>query len=46
MDDWHEGVVLLDVPPGAEGEFDREMLERMGHPVLVMAPRRRPRARF
>jgi hypothetical protein len=35
MDDWHEGVVLLDVPPGAEGEFDREMLERMGHPVLV-----------
>ena len=35
MDDWHEGVVLLDVPPGTEGEFDREMLERMGHPVLV-----------
>jgi hypothetical protein len=33
MDDWHEGVVLLDVPPGDAGEFDREMLERMGHPV-------------
>jgi hypothetical protein len=35
MDDWHEGVVLLDVPPGDAGEFDREMLERMGHPVHV-----------
>ncbi len=35
MDDWHEGVVLLDVPPGAAGEFDRAMLERMGHPVVV-----------
>jgi len=35
MDDWHEGVVLLDVPPGDAGEFDREMLERMGHPVRV-----------
>jgi hypothetical protein len=35
MDDWHEGVVLLDVPPGDAGEFDREMLERMGHPVNV-----------
>lgn len=35
MDDWHEGVVLLDVPPGYAGEFDRATLERMGHPVLV-----------
>jgi hypothetical protein len=35
MDDWHEGVVLLDVPPGDAGEFDRAALERMGHPVLV-----------
>jgi hypothetical protein len=35
MDEWHEGVVLLDVPPGADGEFDRDMLERMGHPVRV-----------
>jgi hypothetical protein len=35
MDDWHEGVVLLDVPPGDAGEFDRATLERMGHPVLV-----------
>jgi hypothetical protein len=35
MDDWHEGVVLLDVPPGDAGEFDRAMLERMGHPVHV-----------
>lgn len=35
MEDWDEGVVLLDVPPGAAGEFDRAMLERMGHPVHV-----------
>jgi hypothetical protein len=35
MDDWHEGVVLLDVPPGYAGEFDRATLERMGHPVHV-----------
>jgi hypothetical protein len=35
MDDWHEGVILLDVPPGTAGEFDRAMLERMGHPVHV-----------
>jgi hypothetical protein len=35
MDDRHEGVVLLDVPPGAAGEFDRAALERMGHPVHV-----------
>ena len=35
MDDWHEGTVLLDVPPGAAGEFDREMLERFGHPTVV-----------
>ena len=35
MDDWHEGVVLLDVSPGDAGEFDRATLERMGHPVIV-----------
>jgi hypothetical protein len=35
MDDWHEGTVLLDVPPGAAGEFDRAALERMGHPVRL-----------
>src|SRR5262245_54331210 len=28
-----EGVVLLDVPPGADGEFDQAALERIGHPV-------------
>jgi hypothetical protein len=33
--DWHEGTILLDVPPGAAGEFDRAALERMGHPVHV-----------
>jgi hypothetical protein len=35
MDDWHEGAILLDVPSGAAGEFDRTALERMGHPVRV-----------
>jgi hypothetical protein len=35
MDDWHEGVVLLDVSPGDAGEFDRVALERLGHPVVV-----------
>jgi hypothetical protein len=34
MDD-PQGVVLLDVSPGAAGEFDRDSLERMGHPVIV-----------
>ena len=29
------GLVLLDVAPGADGEFDRSMLERLGHPVTV-----------
>jgi len=33
MDGPREGVVLLDVPRGADGEFDRAALERMGHPV-------------
>jgi hypothetical protein len=33
MGDPPEGVVLLDVPPGADGEFDRTLLERLGHPV-------------
>lgn len=28
------GVVLLDVLPG-EGEFDRSILERLGHPVMT-----------
>ena len=29
-----EGVVLLDVEPGA-GDFDRDILERLGHPVTL-----------
>lgn len=29
------GLVLLDVMPGADGEFDRSMMERFGHPVTV-----------
>jgi len=35
MAEWYEGVILLDVPPGQDGEFDRATLERMGHPVHV-----------
>ena len=35
MDDWRDGVILLDVSASEAGEFDRDMLERMGHPVLV-----------
>jgi hypothetical protein len=35
MADPREGVVLLDVPPGVDGEFDRAALERIGHPVRV-----------
>lgn len=29
------GLILLDVAPGVDGEFDRNMLERLGHPVIV-----------
>ena len=29
------GLVLLDVGPGEDGEFDRSILERLGHPVTV-----------
>lgn len=35
QDDLSGGVVLLDVMTGDRGEFDRSMLERLGHPVLV-----------
>jgi hypothetical protein len=35
MRDPHESFVLLDVPAGADGEFDRALLERLGHPVQV-----------
>jgi hypothetical protein len=30
-----EGVVLLDVSPGAGQEFEQEFLEKVGHPALV-----------
>lgn len=33
-DDAVEGMILLDVTAGT-GEFDRDMLERLGHPVKV-----------
>jgi hypothetical protein len=35
MSDVRGGLVLLDVEPGASGDFDRSMLERFGHPVTV-----------
>ena len=35
MDQHPEGVVLLAAPPGADAAFDRDALERMGHPVLT-----------
>ena len=35
MGEWYEGTILLDVPPGSDGEFDRAALERTGHPVQV-----------
>lgn len=34
-DDAPIGTILLDVTAGTGGEFDREMLERFGHPVKV-----------
>jgi hypothetical protein len=30
-----EGMILIDVSPGAGGEFDRSFLERTGHEVVV-----------
>lgn len=30
-----QGRILLDVPPGSEGEFDRSILEKLEHPVDV-----------
>jgi len=35
MDHTTAGVVLLDVAPGAEADFDRSILERLGHAVTV-----------
>ncbi len=29
------GMILIDVSPGSEGEFDRSFLERTGHNVVV-----------
>ena len=29
------GLILLDVTPGSDGEFDRSFLERNGHDVVV-----------
>lgn len=34
VDDARDGMILLDVSAGT-GEFDRELLERLGHPVKV-----------
>lgn len=30
-----QGRILLDVPPGSEGDFDRSILEKFEHPVDV-----------
>ena len=35
MDVLQEGVILLDIPPGVDGEFDVSFLERTGHPVVI-----------
>ena len=35
MDDLREGVILLDIPPGVDGEFDVSFLARTGHPVVI-----------
>jgi hypothetical protein len=35
MDDWRAGVILLDVSSVDAGEFDRDLFERLGHPVIV-----------
>src|SRR5215207_7117793 len=34
MDDENDSAVLVDVPTGG-GEFDRDILERLGHPVSM-----------
>jgi hypothetical protein len=33
--DEHEGLILVDVAPGDDATFDRDILERMGHRVVV-----------
>jgi hypothetical protein len=35
MEEPRQGPILLDVPPGGDGEFDRTFLERLDHPVSV-----------
>jgi hypothetical protein len=35
MKDSHQAPILLDVPPGGDGEFDRTFLERLDHPVSM-----------
>jgi hypothetical protein len=35
MEQPQSGVILLDVPPGIDGEFDVSFLERTGHPVVI-----------
>jgi hypothetical protein len=33
MEVWHRGVILVDIPAGDAEAFDRDILERLGHPV-------------
>jgi hypothetical protein len=35
MKDSHQAPILIDVPPGGDGEFDRTFLERLDHPVSM-----------
>lgn len=43
MEGLRHGLVLLDIPPGADELFDVSFLERTGHPVEVCrGPRDRP----
>ena len=35
MDERRDGLILLDIPLGADEHFDESFLERTGHPVAV-----------
>jgi hypothetical protein len=35
MEDTYEGVILLDIAEGEAEQFDQDLLERFGHPVIV-----------
>jgi hypothetical protein len=35
MEQRSPGLILLDIPPGVEADFDLDILQRLGHPVVV-----------